>query len=207
MKRLRIGVSTLTDARLLAKAFHVETMLAANTGTFPDPRPTVAEISAARLHAEQATADALDGGRILTFQKNQALERLRRLLTNVSYYVKGVAQGNPMIIVLSGFEVRSGNAPLGMLENPTGLKVTRTGRRGEMKLRWKPRHGARTYIVYMTTDNPSDPDTLWTRIGQSTKATFFPADLQPGQCYAFAVAALGALGVTGKSDPAILMAA
>ncbi len=207
MARIRVGVSTLTEAKLIAKCYHVQACLAANVATFPAPPYSLFEMEVVRKKAEARIAEATDGGRWKTFYKNEALEEVRRMLTRTANYVEFVSQGNVDLFALGGFEIHGGHAPLGPLENPTGLRVLHTGHPGVVKLRWKPRHGSRSYQVYITEGNPNDPHCEWKRLTSTTRASCIVGDLTVARVVGFAVSAIGAAGETGRSQPASLMVA
>ncbi len=203
MDKCKIGVRRLTAVNLIAKCLYVETQLQQNSHVFPAPRPSLAELATARTTLVSALTIASDGGKRLTRLKNDAMVYLRDLLTMEAHYVDSVALGNVDILAKSGYETRRGNTTLGKLTAPTGMRTAFTGKSGEMRLRWNRRHGATAYYVVATRGDVNHPDAKWFHLGTTTRASLTAIKLQTGCFHAFAVMAIGAAGITARSQPAI----
>ncbi len=201
------GVSKLNPEALVVKSLHIETMLAASPLVFNVPKPAIVQLSTARSALITAIDNALNGGTVLTRAKHQAANVVRTLLSYEVDYVNNVAQGDPKIIDLSGFQPQKPRTPFGMLMAPDGLVLELNGKSGQLAARWNARRGAKSYNVLFTTGNPNDPNAVWVTAGNTTKARFILNGLKAGTFYACAVTALGAAGESAMSEAAISIAA
>jgi hypothetical protein len=207
MEKAVAGTSKLNVEQLVVKSLNVETMITAHVGVFATPKPTIVELSTARTALTTAINNALDGGKALNVLKRERAKELRDLLSLEVDYVNSIAKGDVSIIALSGFAPGKTPAPIGPLVAPDGLVVFFTGVEGELGLRWHARYGAKSYNVFQTKGNPSDPGAAWELVGQPTRSRFTVDGLNPGTFYSFAVTALGAAGESGKSEAAASVAA
>ena len=201
MRSARAGLSGLRPADKVAKALLVGTRMTGNTN-FPTPAPTLADLTTAREALEVALVEAAAGDRVKIFERNVAEAELDQILVRLALYVTVTANGDEVIILSSGFELRKEPAPIGPLPAPADLR-TRTGlKAGEVDLRWKPVYGAYYYQVYMAITDPNNGG-AWQLVGMTSNAKFAGKDLAPGTYVWYRVDCLGAGGYTSPpSDPA-----
>lgn len=123
-----------------------------------------------------------------------------RKLMSLSLYVDNASGGDEQKIQSAGMDVRDARAPVGELPAPMGLYATAGDEDGEIVLNWEPVRGAKSYVVYMTTD-PNVPDS-WAHKASRTESFIDIKELTSGNKYWFRVAAVGAAGQGAFSDPA-----
>lgn len=185
----------------VAKALLVETKMTGNAN-FPTPDPTMLELKAGREKLEVAIVEAAGGDHAKIFERNVAEAELDQLLVREALYVSNVAQGDPVVILSSGFELRKEPSPKGPLPAPTELRAQTGLLPGDVKLRWKPEDGAYYYQVEGSTTDPNDGGT-WKLVGMTSAASFDSTGNTPGKYVWYRVACLGAAGyVSPYSDPA-----
>ena len=85
------------------------------------------------------------------------------------------------------------------------LVATFTGKRGEIKLRFRKVKNAKSYIILMTT-TPEDENS-YRQVTVSTRTTVMINNLDRGKEYFFKVIALGSAGEGAASDVAAMIAA
>ena len=201
MRSARAGLTGLRTADKIAKALLVETKMTGNVN-FTTPDPTLLVLKTGREALEVAQVAAAGGDHAKIFERNVAEAELDQLLVREALYVSNVAQGDPVIILSSGFDLRKEPAPIGPLAAPSELR-TRTGLLpGEVKVRWKPVYGAYYYQVYMSDTDPNDVAT-WKLVGMTSRSGFDSTGLKPATHVWYRVNCLGAGDyVSPYSDPA-----
>lgn len=201
MRSARAGLTGLRPADKVAKALLLETKLAGNPN-FPTPDPTIIALKAAREKLELAMVEAASGDRVKIFERDVAEAELDQLIVRLALYVTNTANGDAVMILSSGFELRKEPSPIGPLPAPTELRGASGLKTGETDLRWKPVYGAYYYQVEMCTTDPNDGGTFQL-VGMTSKASFAGAGLAPATYVWYRVNCLGAGGfISGYSDPA-----
>ncbi len=201
MRSARAGLSGLRPTDKVAKALLVETKMTGNAN-FPTPEPTLLELKAGREKLEVAIVEAAGGDHAKIFERNVAEAELDQLLVREALYVSNVAQGDPVIILSSGFELRQEPTPIGPLPAPSELRASSGLLPGDVKLRWKPTYGAYYHQVEMSVTDPNDGAT-WKLAGMTSAANFASTGNVPATYVWYRVTCLGAAGyVSPYSDPA-----
>lgn len=201
MRSARAGLTGLRPADKVAKAFLVESKMAGNA-SFPTPDPTLLAVKAAREKLEVALVEAAAGDHVKVFERNVTEADLDQLIVRLSLYVTNTANGDAVVILSSGFELRKEPEPIGPLPAPTELRAHAGLKTGETELRWKAEYGAYYYQVEMSTTDPNDGAT-WQLVGMTSKASFAGTGLVPATYVWYRVNCLGAGGyVSPYSDPA-----
>ena len=157
---------------------------------------------------EQANADALEA-RALSKQRTAVLEEKEdaadALVSRLASFVDSASGGKEDIILSAGMDVRTpgliSNVPP---DTPTNLTATMGDSDGEIDLSWNAMPNAQSYIVQMSPNPPTD--TSWTQAAVVAISRHTINNLTSGTKYWFRVAAVGAGGQSGWSDPATKMA-
>ena len=126
-------------------------------------------------------------------------------MTQLVGYVQSVAGDDETKIHSAGMDAKSAKGPATADPTlPEALSATVGDHDGEMDLSWDPVPKAKSYIIQVSVDPPTD--TSWKQAGVSTKSSFTVTGLTPGTRYQFRVAAVSTGGQSGWSDPAIKIA-
>ena len=108
-------------------------------------------------------------------------------------YVQAKSNGNVVLIMNSGLDVKKDPTPVGQLPAPLHLSVELNGVTGLMKFRWPKVKNARGYLLEYS---PDVTPRQFAPLANTTK-TRFETLLSTGENYVFRVAAFG--GSTGQS--------
>lgn len=206
MYYLKMGLTKLKSADLVAKSMLIETKMGGNVH-FPSPEPTIAAVTAKRGELEAWVAKSSGGDRIAIACRKEVYDELLAMLKKLAKYVAYLADKNEVIILSSGFEVRNPNKPLPLISRPKGLSVRRAERQGEVNLRWETVRGAMTYNLEITSTDPTDPNTEWIKNTTTTRITCTVDNLTPGTYYWFRAYAVGRKNTSGYSNIGNIMAA
>lgn len=206
MARLKEGLSGLRAGQLVGKCRHIETEMDGNA-YFPTPQPTLLALAAKRGELEAAISRAATGDKTSITIRNGVYEEMVNMLKSLAKYVSMAADGNETAIVSSGFEVRSNRTAPGTVTRPGDLVVTRSESEGEVKATWKKVKFGKSYIVEVTTTDPTLPETKWEKVGFPTNTRFTHENLTPGTRYWYRVRTVGSVNMSGYSDVALIMAA
>jgi hypothetical protein len=204
MKTIKVGLDGLSALDKVAKALYIEGKMTGNLN-FPGAAALLLLLVAAREKLELAIAATLDGGKSVTFAKNEAEAELDEVITQLAGYVVSVAGHNEAMILSAGFEVRKQPTPIGPLSAPANLRADLTDKDGQIKADWDPVHGAHEYEVERNSTDPADP-TAWKVVGFTTKSKFLDAGLASGSIHWYRVRVRGTAGDSPYSDPARAMA-
>jgi hypothetical protein len=206
MAKLKLGIAKLNTADLIFYCNGIESSMAGNAD-FPNPTPTLAEITAKRKELETLESKSSTGDRVAIFGRNRVADDLKNMLRKLSLYVALVADGDGNIILSSGFDIRKKPSPIATISRPAALKAQRSDHKGKVKLKWALVKNAVNYQVEMTTTDPNDEKTEWVLVKSTTKSKVYIEDLIPGKYYWFRVKAFARNHESGFSDPALIMAA
>ena len=203
---IKSGLSDLTPQDLVSKAATLVDKMTGNP-KFPTPNPDLADITAAIAEVNAAIEKSQFGDKQAILLRNTKMRVLKDLLRTLAGYVGVTAQGDPNIILSSGFEVRRKPSPRPPVSRPVALKADRSSKTGQIKLAWQPVKGSKQYIVEMATTDPIDPNTVFTLVGYTSKAGYLVDNLEPGTYCWFRVKTLGSNSESSFSDPAVVMVA
>jgi len=200
--KVKLGLDRMT---ILVKAELGDRVVAAMTGNpnFVTPNPSLADITAAKAALRTAYSAALtlrQQAKAATDLQADKEKDYERLMTLEALYVENASGGDEAKIQSAGMSVKDTATPVGQLLAPTDLYAEVGGGDGEIDLNWKPVHGAKSYLIQMTTD-PNVPDS-WAFKRNSTESFTAITGLTSGGKYWFRVAAVGAAGQGDFSDPA-----
>ena len=166
---------------------------------FPNPSPALPEIVAAADGLEQAYEDALNRGKIQIARMRQRDSVLGSLIVTLAAYVQSVSLGEGTIILSSGFDLQADRTQHVKAATPLNINGRTGAHEGEISLIWDRVHGAKAYNIQMSRDGVAD----WNYCGSSTKRQLVVGGLESGAKCFFRVAAVGAQGQSGWSDPGL----
>ncbi len=194
-QRIARNFESMRSKGLIDFGQNVEEKMSQETGIFPSPTPSIAELSATRQALSIARANAKNGS-LVQRQEREAITALyRNQLLQLSLYVSMAAANSAELMERSGFTLTKQRATPGIPDVVTDLNVTYTGFKGEMGMGWRPVHGALSYTVQFREEG-SDNWVACTATRIKTKVSF----LQSEKKYIFRVAAVGSKGLGPWSD-------
>lgn len=203
---IKLELKTLTPVRLAALMRNVASKLGGNPH-FPAPPLSAADLKAQEEVLTVAIQKAINGSLASRLHRNALEVQARDSLRLLADYVRLVAQGNEAIMASSGFELARRPGQPQPMGTPMMQAARMTGRHGEVELRWSGVANRRTYHIYVTQQDPTDPNCVWSLTGITGKITHRVQGLEAYKGYWFCVSAIGALGEGVKSDPVLGIAA
>jgi len=190
------------DLAPVAQNIHDE--MTANAATFATPSVTMTALQTLiddfntklAAKASRATAD------IIVF--NVARQELEEALADLGNYVNGIAKGDPMIVVKSGFPSYETNQPplAGAPPAPTNLRVRHGDVSGEVVARYRPfRHPSMNEVQKCIGDPALEAN--WVHAGTFSNGKATISGITPGVVVWVRVRTFGTKGaVSDWSDPA-----
>lgn len=203
---IRLSLFKLTVLGLLALIRNVRAKLTGNTN-FTTPAVTLLDMDAQGDALQAAIEAATEGSKEDRIFRDKEVEKARAMLRIQADYIRTVAAGDVTKLATCGFELAKIPEPIGVPNAPDMKRVRTTGETGEVLLTWKRSHGADSYNVLMTQQDPASGEVQWAIIGTTTKTRFIKTDLNSLTRYWFAVRAVGSAGQSVMSDPAMGVAA
>lgn len=186
LQKVSINFIKFTDADLLTKADHIRESMADNPN-FPDPLPSLANVSTAIDFYRTALIAAGDLGRENVALKNERRKTLELLLQQLGMYAMTIANGNVAILTGSGFTLTKEPEPR-YITNPGNVTLTNGVTTGEMEARVTKVKGATHFLHQIATELPTE-QTVWTST-PSSRCKFVYTDLTPGRQYWVRIAAV-----------------
>ena len=190
-----------SDAVLIAASGRI---LEAMTGNaqYPAPVPALAGIVTAR-NAFVAAANAPKSGTLGVIARRQLRAQLVGLLRSLALYVQQTGNGDPVILLSSGYPLQKTRQPAGLLPAPLNLRLARGTISGQLNVRCNKVAQAGTYQWrYATAAAP----TVWTLVDPTMAARVMLEGLAPGTQYVVQVRAVGTQGPSDWTGTASLMA-
>ena len=205
MSLVKVGLADFTVPQKIQFARQIVIDMTGNAN-FTTPAPSLASITTAATALEtayNAAQTARQVAKSLTSAQQVKDAALDFLLTQEANYVQNTSNGDRTKIESSGFGVRNTPAPIGPLAMVTDLAVAPSQNEGSADLKWKPVHGAKSYLI----ERAPDATTLaWNGIAAPTKARASVNTMTPGQKYWFRVAGVGAAGPGPWSEEVAMFA-
>lgn len=206
MAKAKLNFRRLSVPEKIAKAKQIVTSLRDNPN-FPNPSPSLTAMTTGINDLDTAyttTQAAKQSLKSAVTDQSAKEDRLDQLVSQSASYVESVAGNDERLIHEAGMDTKSsGNAP-SQVSIPTGLEVTIGDKDGELDPSWDKVAGARSYVIQISPDPPTA--TSWRHADTSTKSRATIGSLVSGTRYWFRVAAVGASGQSGWSDPATKIA-
>jgi hypothetical protein len=201
--KIKLNLRTSPIAAKVAKARTIITSMTGNPD-FPTPSPTLVAITAVTddLEAAAATVQATKQQlKTEVSKQNDKEDAFDAALNQLVGYVQSVAGDDEALIHSAGMDTRaSGGQSTSVPELPPALSASAGDHDGEIDLTWDTVPKAKSYVIEKSGDPPTA--TSWQHAGVSTKSSTTIDGLTPGTRYWFRVAAVGAAGQSGWSDPA-----
>ena len=190
MKKSRtiISFTRLSDGDLEAKALSIVDKMTDNPA-FPNPVPTLADVSAALTEYSSAFSMAQNKDKVQIANKNIKREALLDLLRSLAAYVNFTANGNKSIIVSAGFDANKGITSASPMPDPKNFKVVSGRNSGQAVTSVNGVRAVKSYVHQYTPD-PLTDTSMWQSKYVSSRVNVFDA-LEPGKKFWFRVAAIG----------------
>jgi hypothetical protein len=206
MAKIKLNFRTLSIPEKISGARQIVTALTGNAD-FASPQPPLAEVTTTIDNLETAYSDVLAArqeAKEKTSAQNQKEEDFDRALSRLASYVESASGGDETKIKSVGMDVRATATSAQGLDLPASLAATAGDHEGEIDLQWDKVPRAKSYVLQSSTDPPTS--TSWQHQAVSTKSRITIEGLTSGTKYWFRVAAVGANGQSGWSDPATKIA-
>ena len=205
-RKIKLGLAGLNASKLMNKVTVIVTKMTGNVN-FPDPTPSLADLTTANEALSAANTAASSGDRDAILLRNNQEQVVANMLRTLASYITMVSNGDGAIIQSSGFELQNLPEPQPNLTRPADVKSVRGQQAGEVEVSWKSVQGAMSYLVEMTTGEPSDPASVWTTVAITTKVKAIFSNLDIGNFYYYRVRALGRNNESSWSDISMVMTA
>jgi hypothetical protein len=162
-------------------------------------KPTIAEMQAGLDDLIAKNAAARNGGRTERMLRNLAKKATVDQIRQWAGFIESVADGDRMVIVNCGFQLRRASTPSTIPATPTNVRVADGKVSGEAVLRCKGGRNVRNF----SSQYAESADGPWIDRPLTTKArgTVVPG-LTPGKVYWYRMRANGAAGSSDGSMPA-----
>jgi hypothetical protein len=202
-KGARIAIASLSrisNANLIAASERILVGMHGNAN-YPAPVPALADITAVHTSFVAAVSSG-NGGALAIAVRRQQRTQLVALLRSLALYVQQTCNGDPAILLSSGYPVRRAPQPVGLLSAPANLRLARGKISGQLKVRCTAVVHAGSYQWrYATAAAP----TTWTVLDPTVRASIVLDGLVAGTVYIVQVRAVGSQGPSDWSDVANLM--
>jgi hypothetical protein len=207
MAKVKLNFRKLSVVEKIARGRQIVEAMTGNSA-FPTPTPTLVAVTAALDALEQANADALEA-RALSKQRTATLEdkeaEVIEEVMRLASYVDSASGGKEEVILSAAMDVRTPSLASNLPPpTPNNLTPTVGDHEGEIDLSWNASQNAQSYIVQMSQNPPTENSWVQVAIVTASKATI--KNLTSGAKHWFRVAAVGAGGQSGWSNPATKMA-
>ena len=206
MAKIKINFGNLSIPEKIARARQIVTALTGNAD-FASPQPSLAEVTTTIDGLETAYSDALTArqeAKAKTSAQNQKEDDFNRTISRLASFVESASGGDEAKIKNVGMDVRATPSSSEDLQAPASLAPTAGDHEGEVDLQWDTVRGAKSYVVEVSADPPTNSS--WQHNTVSTKSRATIDGLTSGTKYWFRVAAVGTNGQSGWSDPATKIA-
>ena len=200
MAKVKLNLQKFSITELFEFARNIVTALTGNAD-FPTPDPPLADVSTAADNLETAYNNsqvARQDSQEKTTLMYDLREAITKIVTRLGLYVENTSEGDVAKIQSAGMDVRDEAGASVVPAVPEGLSATAGDMEGEIDLQWEPVSNAKSYAIQQSPDPPG----TWAQAAISTKSKHSITNLTSGDKYWFRVAAVGAGGQSGWSDPA-----
>lgn len=155
---------------------------------FPDPVPTLEELTASVNTLEALTIKAATGGFADRQERNAQRLVVDGLFTRVVGYCNNIADGDRAMLAGTGLLLNR-EPQSRVMTPPEGVTVSYTTQSGELLVRWNRPEAASSFILQYSTD-PNAPDNDWVSVPTS-RSQHVITGVTPGSIYHVRVLALG----------------
>ena len=201
--RAKVAIKFLLQDRDAALVVDSGRILAGMTGNahYPAPLPVLADVTSAR-NAFLAAVNAGKNGPAGVIARKQLRAQLVAQLRALALYVQQACNGDPVVLLSSGYPAHKAHQPSGLLPAPANLRLARGKVSGQLKVRSNVVARAGSYQWrYATAAAP----TAWTLVDPTLAASITLDGLVPGTQYVVQARAVGSNGPSDWSNAASLM--
>ena len=197
--------ASLSDSELFTLAMAIIKGLRGNAA-FPNPSVDLTAFGTTATTFSEATAAALDGGRIATALRDKERKLVIQDLKLLAVYVENNCNDDPAILATSGFTVKTPVKTKGQpVAAPSFKSLDLGANSGQITVTLKKVTGAKVYFVRYAPMTGGSPGP-WTTVPIpkiNVKTTI--SGLTPGVTYAFQTQSLGSVGLSDWSDSTTMM--
>src|SRR2546429_2914137 len=144
------------------------------TAVFASPQPPLAEVTTTIDDLETAYSDTLAArqeAKEKTSAQNQKEEEFDRVISRLASYVESASGGNETKIKSVGLDVRAPATSAQGLDLPASLAATAGDHEGEIDLQWDKVARARSYVIEMSADPPTNSSWQHKTVSTKSRAT------------------------------------
>jgi hypothetical protein len=206
MPRIKLNLRNLSTPDKVQKGRQIVTAMT-NNANFANPHPPLTEVTATLATLEQNYALAQSAKadvKAKITMLDDAEGKVDQILSQLAAYVESIAGNDEKIITSAGLETKSSRSAPSFLSPPQSLTATAGDHEGVIDLSWKKVSKAKSYTIQMSPDPPTSES--WTQAAIATASTRTIENLTSGKRFWFRVAAIGAMGQSGWSEPATKIA-
>ncbi|HTD29721.1 MAG TPA: hypothetical protein VK660_10060 [Xanthomonadaceae bacterium] len=190
-------INTSNDTDLIVAASRIVNAMTGNT-RYPTPVPTLAAVTTAR-DALLAVVNTAVTSKLTLATRRQLRPPLVTLLRQLAQYVQTTSNGDPVVLIGSGFPIHRPRQLVGVLPAPANLRLSPGLVSGQLRARCKLVAQAASYQWRIATTK--DP-TAWLPADPTVAANASLRDLSPGTQYVVQVRAIGTKGPSDWSNAA-----
>lgn len=199
------GLRNQPAIQTIELALRVADAIAGAPHIFINPTPGTLELKNLALDTKASYQEA-QGGSVLQRQKfKNNLEKLKKLLTRMCYYVNCVASGDTDKLLASGFSLSRLPEINKIPTVVTRLDAFYINKPGEVLLKWQGSKNHRYFVIQVSTD-PSDAGS-WKDIASITGRQYLVSNLNSGVRHYFRMVSVGVHKASVPSDMASVMVA
>ena len=206
MPRIKLNLRNLSTPDKVQRGRQIVTAMI-NNPNFSSPHPALSEVTDALAGLEQNYA-LVQAARADVKAKTTTLDdsdsKVNQVLAQLAAYVESIAGTDEKIITSAGLSTKASRSTPSFLSPPQALSATAGDHEGVIELSWKKVPNARSYTIQMSPDPPTAEG--WTKAAIATASARTIENLTSGKRFWFRVAAIGALGQSGWSEPATKIA-
>lgn len=202
MPRIKLNLRNLSIPDKVQKGRQIVTAMT-NNANFSNPHPPLSDVTAALASLDQnyallqaAKADV----KAKATTQDDAEAKVDQILAQLAAYVESIAGNDEKIITSAGLATKASRSTPTFLSPPQGLSATAGDHEGMIDLSWKKVPNARSYMIQISPDPPTAE--TWTHAAIATASNRTIENLASGKRFWFRVAAVGAMGQSGWSEPA-----
>lgn len=189
-----LGLTNLSDSRLLERARNHITMLTGNDA-YKDPVPKLGDLELACNDLDKSIQEVILGGGRQAYQlKRTRRTTLHAMVKQLAGYVQATSGGDKDLILSAGFTFRQDAQPVEKLEMPQNLRALLTDFAGQVPLRWDKVKDAQNYLLEACKGDPTD-EKNWELVAYTSRTGYTVEALQSVTFYYFRVQALGRKGL------------
>ena len=194
----RLGLKNLTDGGIDTFSLEKIDKLTGNPN-YPAVFAEFDEMKTVLKEYVSALAKAADGTRVERFLKKIKKEELKNALRKLAAACAAIADGNALIFLSSGFELKHSGSSIDLFDAPRGIHASRGRDEDYIALKWEPLKNCRSYMIQVNEDVEKDGG--WINLGVSTKSKYSSNGFVPGKRYWFRAAGVNSKGIGRWSQP------